>query len=302
MFEDRTSPARRPRRSQEALTPADRSPRKSTPHLEGREPDAQRIVAAQAEQLRQLAAEITTAEQRERQRIVRLLHDHVQPLLIGAQMGLRLAVGTPRDPAAADDAAAIENAAALLDEGLAELRTLAAELTPPILDERGLVSGLEWLANQTLHRHRLTVRVALDPAAEPRDPALRAFAYAAARELLLNAVKHAGVSAATLSLERDGGHLTLAVEDAGRGFDPELATQPGRDPSCLGLFALRARASRLGGGLTVRSAPGQGAHVAVRLPVDWSGLLAPAEPLPADRRHEAGRDGGGRDEGGCPRK
>jgi PAS domain S-box-containing protein len=225
---------------------------------------AERTAAVEqgAARLRMLAAELTQAEQSERRRLARILHDHLQQLLVAA----RMRISTLRRDAHNEKAAAmLQQIHELLDQCLAESRSLTVELSPPILNEAGLGPGLQWLARQMEEKHHLHVEVDVDSAAEPTCEVKRVFLFQAVRELLLNVVKHAQVDTAYVKvtpLENDG--LRLVVADFGQGFD--LAQLEGHRPSGgFGLFSIRERLEVLGGRLQIDAAPGRGARMVIEI-------------------------------------
>ena len=117
---------------------------------------AHRDASVQAEQLRSLASELTLVEQRERVRLAELIHDGLQQLLVAAKLRVNL-LGRGADPAVRQSCQEIGR---LLEEALADSRSLTAELSPPILRTGGLRAGLEWLARWSQEKHHLTVQVA----------------------------------------------------------------------------------------------------------------------------------------------
>jgi signal transduction histidine kinase len=137
-----------------------------------------------------------------------------------------------------------------------------------VLSERGLGVALEWLAGQMLRQHRLKVAVEAEVSAEPEAADLRVFLFRAVRELLLNAVKHAGGSPVRLSLSRgEGATVQVVVADQGPGFEPAaLGTRP-FGTGGIGLATLRERATALGGELRIDSAPGRGARLTLQVPI-----------------------------------
>ena len=218
-----------------------------------------------ADQLRGLATELARTEQRERRRLAAVLHDHVQQLLVAAQIQLDLLERA--EPAAGHTSVA--GISSIVSEAIAASRSLAVELSPPILHQAGLGPALGWLARQLREHNRFTVHVDGDGDPGPADESMRALLFDSARELLLNAIKHSGVSEARVVLGHtsDGGTI-LTVEDDGRGFDPaEPPSRMGADGG-LGLFSIQQRLAYLGGRLEIDSAPGRGAVIT---------LLAPAE-------------------------
>ncbi len=225
-----------------------------------------------AEQLRRLALEVTEAEHRERRRISRLLHDHLQQLIVGAKYQLSLAGARPAESLGG----VLEQVEDLLNESLEVSRSLATELSPPVLQDAGLGESLSWLARRFANEQGLAVDLRTDPDVAPVPERLKLALFEAVSELLFNVVKHAGVGRATLELRRNGRDgLKLAVEDAGAGFAGPDRRRPGiaGGGAGLGLFRLRERLAHLGVRVIVRSEPGRGTRVEMRVP---GGLLASA--------------------------
>ena len=126
--------------------------------------------------------------------------------------------------------------------------------------------ALEWLARDVLHRHRLEVTVEVKRMPARMNEGARVLLYSAARELLMNVVKHAGTRKASLILRRVPGRVELEVTDRGRGMSATPATaRPDHHP--FGLFSIRERAELLGGTLTVCAAPVRGTRVVLALPL-----------------------------------
>lgn len=249
--------------------------------LEQRVAERTALAQQRAEQLRQLAAEVTRAEERERRRIARLLHDDLQQVLVAAQIKLNTVCKQMQDEKSTDSLAQVGE---LLDQAVGELCSLTAELSPPVLYDRGLIGGLEWLARRTEEKHHLPVKVEAEAAAEPPGEALRVFLFQIVRELLLNVVKHARAGAARIELSRPDGHLELSVADNGVGCDLTELESRGSSRG-FGLFSIRERLELLGGRLQITSTPGQGTRATIAIPesqIRWeeSGRTAPrpAEP------------------------
>ncbi len=215
-----------------------------------------------ADQLRALASELTLTEQRERRRLAQVLHDNLQQKLVAAKMQVRLVQYKARNDELAQSLRGIDD---LLDQSIRESRSLTIELSPPVLFDRGLVGGLEWLARQYVDKHMLPVTLDLDPKGEPADETVRIFLFQAARELLLNTVKHAQARSAQMRLTRlDGDRLRLTVSDDGQGFDPAQAR---RDNTLtgFGLFSIRERLELMGGRMEIVSSQGKGASMIIEI-------------------------------------
>jgi PAS domain S-box-containing protein len=233
--------------------------------LERRVRERTAVAEERAEQLRQLALDLTATEARERRRIAQLLHDGVQQTISAAKMRagmMRLAAQVPAVRAAAGE---VEQ---LLDRTLSATRTLAIELHPPVLHEVGLAAGLRWLAAECRQKHELTVTLDV-PEEEPLlQEQTRIVLFDAARELLFNIVKHAGVREAELALgTTPEGRVRVSVDDRGRGFegstDGDDAPRPG-----FGLANLEHRVRLLRGTVSVTSRRGHGTRIVLELPMD----------------------------------
>jgi len=214
-------------------------------------------------QLRALASELALTEQRERRRLARALHDQLQQMLVAAKMQVNVAKRKVSDEGTSRSLRLI---AELLDQSIAESRSLTVELSPPVLFDRGLVGGLEWLARQFLEKHHLPVSLEVDSGVDVHDEGTRIFLFQAARELLFNTVKHAQAQSARICLNRlEGDRVRLVVEDDGQGFDPSI--MGGTNVSGgFGLFSIRERLELTGGRLEVSSARGQGTQMVIEVP------------------------------------
>ncbi len=221
-----------------------------------------------AAQLRALAGELTQVEQRERRHLAQVLHDHVQQLLVASKIHLETAITDPTQPELKRVLHKVEE---LLIQSIADVRSLAVELSPPVLRDAGLVAALHWLARQMAKRHHLEVEViAQNHAADRMEEDLRALVFESIRELLFNVTKHAGVDEARVTVAQVGPEqISISVEDSGVGFDPALLVErgAGADAEHFGLFSIRERLSILGGKFEVHSSPGQGTRTTIVAPI-----------------------------------
>lgn len=213
--------------------------------------------------LQSLAAEMAVLEERERRRLAAALHDHVVQNLALAK--IRLSKATRSGPGAAGET--MNEVVVLLDEAIADTRNLVFEISPPVLHDLGFEPALTWLAERIAERHGLDVRVSAE--AEPdglREP-VKIVLFQAVREVLINAVKHAGATRVDVSLTRRNGAVRVEISDDGHGFDAKaLASGPGTGGG-FGLFSIGERLEALGGSLEVDSVPGRGTRVALGAPL-----------------------------------
>ena len=233
-------------------------------------------VSVQSEQLRTLASELTLVEQRERSHVAELIHDGLQQLVVAAKLRVN-AVGRAEDPRVRQECQEISR---LLDEAVADARSLTAELSPPILRTGGLPAGMNWLARWSKEKHHLTVHVQTPAAPVPPLPEdLTVLLFQAVRELLFNTVKYARVPEARVTLARKEQHLTITVADAGAGFDPRSLRAEGGVAGGFGLARIRHRLELLGGCMDIDSTPGQGSRITLAVP------LRTAEQRPTALQH-----------------
>ena len=242
-----------------------------------------RILAEQAllersHKLRELASELTMAEQRERRRMAKILHDELQQLLVGARFQLsplqRFNSGTVQE--------VVRTVNDLLGQSVEISRTLTSELSPPILYEGGLVPALQWLARWTHQKHGLNVQVISDQYRNEDEPDdVRILLFESVRELLLNAVKHSGAPLVQVHISDHCGALEVAVKDGGKGFDPSQLTTRGLSGG-HGLFGVRERIESFGGSFSIDSRPGNGSRFVLQVPIHRPASEIPTE---ADQRN-----------------
>lgn len=227
----------------------------------------EKLTREQSEKLRQLASDLTQAEQRERERIHELLHDEVQPLLVAARLSLSsLSARTAKEDLLRVTGETCNHISSVIQVA----RSLSVQLSPPQIRERGLIPALQSLVRWVADNHRLTVDLQVMTDAEPADVGVRRHCFNVIRELLMNVVKHAGVSKASVSLAQvDDATLRIIVADGGCGFDA------GDVPAGTGLTATGRRLAMFGGQLDLNSSPGSGTTVTLRVPLESFGAAPP---------------------------
>lgn len=192
-------------------------------------------------------------------RISHQLHDEAGQMLASVYLAI--------DDVAADlepsQAERLQSVKGLLDRVEEQLRRLSHELRPTILDDLGLVPALEFLGAGVSLRNGFKVSVRGDRTARLPGP-IETVLYRIVQEALNNVSKHAQASVVAIALECDGRHVRCSVRDDGVGFDP-TAARAGADG--IGLIGIRERLTPLGGVLTIDSAPGRGAELAVAIPL-----------------------------------
>lgn len=229
--------------------------------LERRVAERTAEIQTRVEQLQRVSLELVETEHRERRRLAVILHDDLQQILVGAQLHASTAFGpkgtTEQGRFVMD----------LISQALESTRLLAKELAPPVLYEQGLGAALEWLARWARERYKINmeVNVEAEAEAEPAELPVRIFLFEAARELLVNVVKHAGTDQVRVSLSRlKDGFLRLRMEDFGHGFDPAILKSGDKEKG-LGLFSLQERVDLMNGKVEIDSALGRGTAVQITI-------------------------------------
>jgi len=217
------------------------------------------------EERSQLLSKVITAEEDERRRISRELHDEAGQALTSVLLGL-----SQLEPSLASEVARekADDLRATTQNALTRLRDMARELRPSTLDDLGLPAALSRYVADYGSRHGLETHfhsAGLDTVR--LKPETETALYRIVQEALTNVSRHAEATTVNVLLERRDGHAVVVVEDDGVGFDPALlrASTPANEK--LGLLGMEERASLVGGQLTIESQPGRGAAIFVEVPV-----------------------------------
>jgi len=219
-------------------------------------------------QVRNLSGALIRAQEDERQRIARELHDDTGQVLTLLLIRLKLLESLPGAEAIQPQ---IEELRGLIASAIDQVRRLALNLRPPTIDQLGLIPALRSLVATFTESTGLHVTVEL-----PREPITLArertlAVYRVVQEALTNTAKHAGAQDISVVVRREGDWLVATIRDDGRGFTPETFAGRHRQPlggAGVGLFGMEERARLAGGSLALQSAPERGASVTLRVPLD----------------------------------
>lgn len=217
----------------------------------------------QKEQIRaQLLEKVISAQEEERKRIARELHDETSQALTSLVVGLKVLEGL-HDPAQIK--AQVAELRELATATLESVHGLALELRPSVLDDLGLVAAVQRHVAAQAKKYNLDVdfhTAGLDGMRLP--PETETAVYRIVQEALANVARHSRAASASVVLERRNDTLVAIVEDDGQGFDVDALLA--REQS-LGLHGMRERAFLVGGKLTIESSPGAGTTVFVQVPL-----------------------------------
>ncbi len=225
--------------------------------------EAKTQLSTYQEHLRSLAAELAMAEERERRSLAISLHDRIGQGLAVAKLKLE----TLQYLLPPEHHAQLEDVTALIKEIVNDTRSLTFDISPPILYELGLTPAVVWLGEHITRQFGLPVDVRCRAEGVVLNEGLRIMLFRSIQELLMNAVKHAHASRASVRLFKQGtSEVCAIVEDDGVGFDPPSCTMHPSAASGFGLFSIRERIGHLGGRVEIESAPGQGTRVRLTVP------------------------------------
>lgn len=213
----------------------------------------------------QLLEKVIVAQEEERKRIARELHDDTGQAITSLMVGLR-AASDGCDP---DVRTRFEPLREIAAQTLESVKRLARELRPPLLDDLGLPAALDRYISNYRANFGLTADLQMTGFREgERLPAEAELAlYRIIQESLTNVAKHAHAKTVSVVVERKPDAVIAIVEDDGLGFDTRVVSEPLGDETRLGLHGMRERAELLGGRLQIESAPNAGSSVFVEIPI-----------------------------------
>jgi signal transduction histidine kinase len=223
-------------------------------------------------ELRRFAISVQNAQEEERARISRELHDDLCQRLTGMKFAAEVIADRLR-PASKKDIHSLRKFAEELDHSISEVRRISSNLRPSILDDFGLVTALKMLCKEFASLHAVPTTCEVGSVTAGRiDPSVEIAIYRIAQEALSNVAKHAQASKVTLHLQHQNTAFRLEVEDDGKGIageQPFTSRAPGHG---LGLIGMRERTELLGGHFQVRTAPAEGTSITVTIPLGESTL------------------------------
>ncbi len=196
--------------------------------------------------------QILTAQEDERKRLARELHDGVGQSLAALKMQLQMA----------DDSKTSTRIIKKVNEICKEIRSLSHQMMPLILQENGLEEALRWLTDQCLVKNSVQVDLVIQGRPNRLAPEIETHLYRIAQELIANIVKHSNASIVGIQLLRPKGEVILVVEDNGVGFDADGIGQG------IGLANIRSRIESINGEIEIQPIQGKGTYVHILVPVN----------------------------------
>ncbi len=230
------------------------------------------------EQLRSLSHQLLHAQEEERKRISRQLHDEIAQILVGISVHLESLTHetTFATPSLKTKIVLTQK---LVDESVQIVQQLARDLRPAVLDDVGLNSAIQAYLKGFMEQTGIRVSFNTYAGAEKLKSAERTVLYRITQEALTNAARHAQASTAKVTLQNTGGTICLSVHDNGKGFLADKPTSP-KGRKRLGIVGMRERVEMIGGTFRIDSAPGQQTTIHVEIPRSTTKALSVKKTQP----------------------
>jgi signal transduction histidine kinase len=217
------------------------------------------------EQLRYMSRKILRAQEDERKRISRELHDEITQILTGIKIGL---AGLTRETSLNSHGIKkkIAETQRMVEESVNIVYRFARELRPALLDDLGLIPALHSFMKGMTKRTGVHVHFTADSKVENLSILKKTMLFRVAQSALINVVQHAGIEVAEVTITKAPEGIVMEIKDNGKSFNADAILMAKR-PRRLGLLSMRERVEMVGGRFSVHSAPGKGTVVQVSIPV-----------------------------------
>ena len=256
--------------------------------LTGQDPDADQLAEAfntmletLAEAARTRATQILTAQEQERKRIARELHDETSQVLTSLLISLKVL----EEALVSEDARQhVEETRSLVHQTLRAIRNLSIDLRPSALDDLGLLPALRWYIKEYQQKCKIEVEFSAANFKERLPSELETALYRIVQEALTNTAKYAQATKVRISVTEDGDSVTATIRDNGQGFDAQTILKLPWQERGLGLAGMHERAALLDGSLIITTEPGGGTTIEATLPLPRTAFASEvSEPMPSAR-------------------
>jgi len=220
--------------------------------------------------IRYYAQQVTRAQEDERARIARELHDDTIQSLIALSRQIE-AYAQNHEKGPTPDPARLRELQQMTDEIIQGVRRFSRDLRPSTLDDLGLLPTLEGLANSLTEKDGIVTQLRVVGERRRLSPEMELVLFRIAQEALNNVKKHARATMATITVRLDEDEVALTVQDNGKGFVLIASVDELTVAGHLGLIGMRERARLLGGALNIQTQPGRGTKVTVTVPLPGQG-------------------------------
>ncbi len=212
----------------------------------------------------ELLKRFLSAQEGERMRIARELHDETCQTISAMSFGLE---STLSELPAGGTRARLEDVKSLAGRALDDLHRVIFDLRPSVLDDLGLLAAVRWYAARHLEPLGIAVKCEFEDVESRVPQGVATAVFRIVQEALLNVARHAAAEDVLVQIAAGEKTLLVEIEDDGRGFDPASVVEPSESGRGLGLLGMRERVEILGGKMSLDSAPGEGTHLAFEIPI-----------------------------------
>lgn len=206
---------------------------------------------------------LVAAQEQERRRIARDLHDVIGQALTVVKLNLE---SLRRQPASHPTDSDLRRSIAIVDQAMRDIRDVAIDLRPAILDDLGLVAAVRWYLSRQGRLAGYRTSFATDPIPLGLDDEVESACFRALQEALTNVARHARAKRVRVELRQTPDELVLIVDDDGVGFDVLRSRRRAGKRPTLGLTGMSERVGTIGGSIEITSAPGRGTRICARFP------------------------------------
>jgi two-component system sensor histidine kinase UhpB len=239
--------------------------------LTGQDPEADQLANAfnvmletLADSARTRAAQILTAQEQERKRIARELHDETSQVLTSLLISLKVLEETITSE---DARQRVEDTRSLVHQTLRAIRNLSIDLRPSALDDLGLLPALRWYIKEYQQKCKIEVEFTTNNIKERFSSEIETALYRIVQEALTNTAKYASATKVLVSIAEEDGAVRASISDNGKGFDAQTVLKMPWQERGLGLAGMHERSSLLDGTLLISTEPGNGTTIEVALPL-----------------------------------
>jgi PAS domain S-box-containing protein len=234
---------------------------------------AEQALQESERQLRSLSSQLLTAQETERRRISRELHDELGQALTVMKLRLRfIEKGLEKNQITIRQDC--EDLLGYIDQVIENTRRLSLDLSSSILEDLGLTAALQWLINNFIKNHHIQVTADMMDIDHLFSPDAQTMIYRILQETLNNVGKHAGAKNVSIAIRNHNGRVSLLVEDDGKGFNVTEAMMRHATERGLGLATMDERARILGGSFDLWSQEGKGTRISFSVPLKSGGMLS----------------------------
>ncbi len=223
-------------------------------------------VRGDRERLKCLSSRLIEAQEIERRHIAYELHDEIGQALTAVKINLQ---ASQRSLSAAGEPLALQESIAIVDGALQQVRNLALDLRPSILDDLGLLAALRWYLDRQSQRTKTPINFVCGVGQIALPPNLEMVCFRIVQEALNNIAKHAQATHVTVQLNQQQETIHLTIRDDGIGFNVEAAQRQAARGSSLGLLGMEERATLVGGELRIVSTSGKGTKINAAFPINF---------------------------------